>query len=753
MLAINITKTPALILSLYISLNLSLANASSNIALVIGNNDYAEVPQLKKAVNDANAIAKKLADLGFDVVITQNVSYRGMSRSLTELENKIKIGDNIFFYFAGHGFAVDGTNYLLPVDVPKVGPSQDSMVKDSSFAVSSISDRLQQKGANTIIMILDACRDNPFAIEGKRSIGQTRGLARIDPAEGIFVLFSAGQGQAALDTLSESDNNPNSIFTRTLLKELGEPSLSMIQIAKKTQLEVKNLAGKVGHVQIPAYYDQVIGELYLSSPTKSISSTGKIETLGSGNGINNISELDNEQSNIYNTKPIASFSNFSGRKGDGFDVMISLPEPAIQFSYRLGENGDFIDAGLTKEYDQQTRRRKPNTEFSLPASQEETIIYVTWKDKRGEQSEIYPIPFDPDKELFNMQRDQLEQTDSGWVALDRFLGGEKRIFFSHLMMFRCAIKRVYYGLNDGPLESIFDLGPCNKDDLLTLPRELADRVKIIVPDSTTSISVKLEYIDGTQSVTRKYIENGFAGKISSGHNSLNISNAISAPPEIKTEENKIVATKCNLDIKTYQDKFEDCIKRNALTTGNNNVHALDTMNIIISKMRDEDKCAWFDEVLNKQEIEKSARRKISNKYLSLADAQIKQNKYNSAQEYLKSARYIDPTNNSAQDMAKLIKNMTEEPKINSSKQQKKSAPASAPSSETSSAPTIASPGKRIPWSSGKTTGYIIPGEVYMNTSGQQCRTIEQVVEKNGQIMKGKTTACKTANGWTEAAKD
>ena len=83
------------------------------MALVIGNNAYENVPALKKAVNDAGAISQELAKLGFDVVSAENVGRRAMSRALVELESKIESGDTALIYFAGHGFAVDGTNYLL----------------------------------------------------------------------------------------------------------------------------------------------------------------------------------------------------------------------------------------------------------------------------------------------------------------------------------------------------------------------------------------------------------------------------------------------------------------------------------------------------------------------------------------------------------------------------------------------------------------------------------------------------------------
>ena len=142
------------------------AHAGKRVALVIGNNDYEHVPALKKAVNDAEAISQELARLGFDVVSAENVGRRAMSRAMVELESKIETGDTALIYFAGHGFAVDGTNYLLPIDVPEAGPGEEGLVRDASFAASGLSDRLQEKGAATVILILDVCRDNPFALPG-----------------------------------------------------------------------------------------------------------------------------------------------------------------------------------------------------------------------------------------------------------------------------------------------------------------------------------------------------------------------------------------------------------------------------------------------------------------------------------------------------------------------------------------------------------------------------------------------------------
>ena len=335
-----------------VSLHAAPALAGKRVALVIGNNDYENVPALKKAVNDAGAISQELARLGFDVVSAENVGRRAMSRALVELESKIETGDTALIYFAGHGFAVDGTNYLLPVDVPEAGPGEEGLVRDASFAASGLSDRLQEKGAATVILILDACRDNPFAIKGKRSMGLTRGLSRMDPAEGMFVLFSAGQGQSALDRLSETDENPNSVFTRTLLKEMEQPGQSMVQIAKRTQSKVKELAAKVDHVQVPAYYDQIVGDLYLV-PEGAALAKGSVDTLQEGGGTSVLPPQEQKLAALpASPQPIASFT----RSNSGWMVNVSLPEAATQFGYRVGDKGDFTDAGLLDVLDQRTGR-------------------------------------------------------------------------------------------------------------------------------------------------------------------------------------------------------------------------------------------------------------------------------------------------------------------------------------------------------------------------------------------------------------
>ncbi|MEO8668216.1 MAG: caspase family protein [Bauldia sp.] len=240
------------------------AVAANRFAFVVGNDAYVEVKGLKKAVNDARAVTEALTGLGFTVDTIENATRNQMSRKLVEFEAKIQPGDTALFFFAGHGFEIRGDNYLLPVDVPGAEAGEEGLVRDASFAAADIIDRIQAKGPATVIAIFDACRNNPFDRPGTRAFGgDTRGLARMAPPEGVFILFSAGAKQEALDSLGTGDPDANSVFTRTLVKSLATPGLSLIQIAKETQSKVKALAATVSHDQTPAYYDQIIGDYYL----------------------------------------------------------------------------------------------------------------------------------------------------------------------------------------------------------------------------------------------------------------------------------------------------------------------------------------------------------------------------------------------------------------------------------------------------------------------------------------------------------
>lgn len=239
------------------------ASAQKRVALVIGNDAYSNLPKLQKAVNDARAVAASLRDIGFEVVEGENLTRRETNRKLADFEAALSPGDQAFFFFAGHGVAIGAENFLIPTDMPKPRPGEEGLVQDEAHAVNALIERVQGRGAASSFFVLDACRDNPFKASGVRSIGGTRGLTRVSAPTGVFVLFSAGIGQTALDRLGNADPDPNSVFTRKLVPLLHEPGLTHVRLAKQIQQEVAALARKVPHQQQPAYYDQIIGEIVL----------------------------------------------------------------------------------------------------------------------------------------------------------------------------------------------------------------------------------------------------------------------------------------------------------------------------------------------------------------------------------------------------------------------------------------------------------------------------------------------------------
>jgi uncharacterized caspase-like protein len=244
----------------------AVAEGQKRVALVVGNNDYAELDDLDKAVGDARTIAEALAGLGFSVITLENVQVDDFDVALSAFYESIGEGDIAFFFYAGHGIAADGVNYLLPVDMPEIKPSEVRRVERNAIDASRIVSEITARGALLAFVVLDACRDDPFPQHDTRGATKAGGLARMSPDPGAFVIYSAGAGQTALDRLSPQDEDPNSIFTRKFWPILTTPGMPIVEIAKRTQVEVKSLADKVKHDQAPAYYDQVIGQFYFRAP-------------------------------------------------------------------------------------------------------------------------------------------------------------------------------------------------------------------------------------------------------------------------------------------------------------------------------------------------------------------------------------------------------------------------------------------------------------------------------------------------------
>ncbi len=249
--------------------------SAKRLALIIGNDKYDAIENLGKAVNDSIAVAETLRDIGFNVTQLRNLQRRQISLALYKFTSKIKKDDEVLFYYAGHGIAVHNNNYILPTDFPDIQQGGEDLATSEAISVNRVLSSIQKRGAKINIIILDACRSNPFPQGTRRAIGGEAGLARMEPAPGTFILFSAGYRQAALDELTRNDPNPNSVFTRKLIPLLKRPGMPLTVMAKKLRTEVETLARSVKHKQFPAYYDQLRNDYYMVPHTDKAVSSNK----------------------------------------------------------------------------------------------------------------------------------------------------------------------------------------------------------------------------------------------------------------------------------------------------------------------------------------------------------------------------------------------------------------------------------------------------------------------------------------------
>ena len=226
------------------------------VALVIGNNAYRHVTRLDNAVPDAKAMAREFRALGFDVIERTDIDQRGMKAAVREFVQKVANGGIGAFFFAGHGVQQGGNNYLLPIDISKLTDS--AALSDEAIELNGeIMGRIGEVGAKFSLLVIDACRDNPFPKVSGRTVGGTRGLtAATNAPEGMIVVYSAGVGQQALDRLDDGDRDPNGLFTREFVREIRKPGLEVAEVVRNVRKRVKDQAAKVKHDQTPAIYIQ-----------------------------------------------------------------------------------------------------------------------------------------------------------------------------------------------------------------------------------------------------------------------------------------------------------------------------------------------------------------------------------------------------------------------------------------------------------------------------------------------------------------
>jgi uncharacterized caspase-like protein len=199
------------------------------VALVIGNAAYKSVTPLQNPVNDSKAVAEQLRKLGFEVIEKQNLGREGFAGVVREFGDKLRGASVGLFYFAGHGLQVKGRNYLVPVDADI---AREDEVPYRSFDVNEVLDKMDSARTAVNLVVLDACRNNPFARSFKPA--QT-GLAQMDAPTGTLIAFATAPGSVAQD-----GEGSNGLYTGALLKHIAAPGVAVEQMFKRVRVDVVN---------------------------------------------------------------------------------------------------------------------------------------------------------------------------------------------------------------------------------------------------------------------------------------------------------------------------------------------------------------------------------------------------------------------------------------------------------------------------------------------------------------------------------
>jgi uncharacterized caspase-like protein len=251
------------------------AKADRRVAFVVGNGTYKNVSPLPNPPIDAKSMAAVLRNVGFEVVEGTNLTRDKMTERLLEFGKKAQGADVAVFFYAGHGIAINGTNYLLPVDADI--KSEMDVKLGAAINIDLTLDQTMND-AKVKLVFLDACRDNPFAAKIKsnsatRSVSVQSGLAEMKSGEGTLIAFATGPGQTALDG-QEGTNSP---FTRALMANIATPGVEIQQAMTKVRAQVNEETNKG---QLPWGHTNLIGSVYLNPAAAPAASAAAPATTG-----------------------------------------------------------------------------------------------------------------------------------------------------------------------------------------------------------------------------------------------------------------------------------------------------------------------------------------------------------------------------------------------------------------------------------------------------------------------------------------
>lgn len=253
-------------------------------ALVIGNANYDNATALSNPINDATDIAHALESLGFEVTLYQDIDYREMENALDDFKTELDRGGVGVFYYAGHGVQVEGENYLVPLDA-RLEHQRD--IRYETLPLGMVLNAMEGSESNINIVIVDACRDNPFTRQwrsGSRTSSVSRGLAEVQLfSTGTVISFATGPNKVAYDGVGQ-----NSPYTASLLNHIVSEDKDIVDVFRSVRADVmRDTNGQ----QLPWYQESLIGT-FSFNPSVQPTTSPVQQPLLSESSSNNVSASD-----------------------------------------------------------------------------------------------------------------------------------------------------------------------------------------------------------------------------------------------------------------------------------------------------------------------------------------------------------------------------------------------------------------------------------------------------------------------------
>jgi hypothetical protein len=373
------------------------------LALVIGNDAYPGKP-LNNAVNDAQSMKSALEQSGFKVQVSLNATQQQMESAIDEFTGGVKPGDIALFFYAGHGMQISDQNYLVPVDF-QARTEVDAKYK--AYPAQRVQENLEAAGAAMQILVLDACRNNPF----RSWRGGSEGLAAMQAGRGTYIAFATSPGKTAFD----NPEGRNGLFTGELITVLRETGVSLDQVFNRVR---ERVAEKSRGQQLPWSTSSVTGEFYFKVTTEASTSIPASpegrrakQELAFWNSVKD--ENDTALLEEYLRKyPGGEFASIAKSKLNRLQAAATPPAPAVS---PVAPNGPLASDRDDPFVSKIPRSLAPMIGANGPLTESMVDFYINY------QAWLLEVPFTPQQrsKLRAMVLQGWKEQDANWMDYDR----------------------------------------------------------------------------------------------------------------------------------------------------------------------------------------------------------------------------------------------------------------------------------------------------------------------------------------------